>query len=103
MPRERIAPQSEVIRVIVLEDSPCCEVPHRHQPPDAGVPEVLVCQQRRDLVLGLDRQRGGVVVDLVPAADVAQRVCAPRGSAKSESQPVVRMIESTSRCGGRAA
>ena len=26
---ERVAPQSEVIRVIVLEDSPCCEVPHR--------------------------------------------------------------------------
>ena len=24
MPRERVAPQSEVIRVLVLEDSPCC-------------------------------------------------------------------------------
>ena len=29
MLRERVAPQSEVIRVIILEDSPCCEVPHR--------------------------------------------------------------------------
>ena len=28
MPRERVAPQSEVIRVIVLEDSLCCGVPH---------------------------------------------------------------------------
>ena len=27
--KERIAPQSEVIRAIVLEGSPCCEVPHR--------------------------------------------------------------------------
>ena len=27
MLRERVAPQSEVIRAIVLEDSPCCEVP----------------------------------------------------------------------------
>ena len=25
MPMERIAPQSEVIRAILLEDSPCCE------------------------------------------------------------------------------
>ena len=31
MLRERVAPQFEVIRVIVLEDSPCCEVPHHHQ------------------------------------------------------------------------
>ena len=29
MLRERVAPQSEVIRVIVLEDSPCCAGPHR--------------------------------------------------------------------------
>ena len=28
MPRKRVAPQSEVIRFIVMEDSPCCEVPH---------------------------------------------------------------------------
>ena len=26
--REQIVPQSEVIRAIVLEDSPCCEDPH---------------------------------------------------------------------------
>ena len=29
MPREQIIPQSEVIRAILLEDSPCCGVPHR--------------------------------------------------------------------------
>ena len=29
---ERFAPQFEVIRVIVLEDSPCCQVPHRVYP-----------------------------------------------------------------------
>ena len=28
MLRERVAPQSEEIRVIVLEGSSCCEVPH---------------------------------------------------------------------------
>ena len=28
MPRKRAAPHSEVTRAIVLEDSPCCEVPH---------------------------------------------------------------------------
>ena len=33
MPRGRGAPQSEVTRAIVLEDSPCCEVPHL---PDVG-------------------------------------------------------------------
>ena len=27
MPRERVAPQSEVIRAIILGYSPCCEVP----------------------------------------------------------------------------
>ena len=32
MLKERVAPQSEVIRVIVLEDSPRCEVPHRCYP-----------------------------------------------------------------------
>ena len=29
MLRTRVAPHSEVIRVIVLEGSPCSEVPHR--------------------------------------------------------------------------
>ena len=28
MPRDRVVPQSEVIRDILLEDSPCCGVPH---------------------------------------------------------------------------
>ena len=28
MLRERVVPQSEVIRAILLEDSPCCGVPH---------------------------------------------------------------------------
>ena len=28
---KHVAPQSEVIRVIVLEDSPCCEVPHQER------------------------------------------------------------------------
>ena len=28
MLRERIGPQSEVTRAIILEDSPCCGVPH---------------------------------------------------------------------------
>ena len=37
MLRERVAPHSEVIRVIVLEDSPCCEVPHLHQQVEPGV------------------------------------------------------------------
>ena len=29
MRRERVAPQPEVIGAILLEDSPCCGVPHR--------------------------------------------------------------------------
>ena len=29
MLRERVATQSEVIRTIFLEDSPCCEAPHQ--------------------------------------------------------------------------
>ena len=42
MPRERVAPQchSELIRAIVLEDSPCCGVPHR----DQTVRERTVCR-----------------------------------------------------------
>ena len=30
MLRQLITPQSEAIRAIFLEDSPCCGVPHRH-------------------------------------------------------------------------
>ena len=38
MPRERAAPQSEVIRVMFLEDSPCCgaPAPSRKMPPSEG-------------------------------------------------------------------
>ena len=39
MLREHIVPQSEVIRAISLEDSQCCEVPHRPTPVDLRVAE----------------------------------------------------------------
>ena len=48
MPMERVAPQSEVMRAIVLEDSPCCEVPHGPRPAGPG---------RRPLGLPLLEQR----------------------------------------------
>ena len=38
---DRILPQSEVIAAILLEDSPCCGVPHQQRvrrAPDVGVP-----------------------------------------------------------------
>ena len=34
MLRERVAPHSEVIRTIVLADSPCCGIPHQRAVPD---------------------------------------------------------------------
>ena len=60
MLRERILPQSEVIRAIVLEDSPCCGVPHLgrqvvHQNP----PLVRVPAKRRRGHL-VRNQRDGV-------------------------------------------
>ena len=47
MPRERIVPQSEVIRAIVLGDSPCCGVPDRRG-------EVRVVEAGAVLRVGLD-------------------------------------------------
>ena len=54
MLRERVAPQSEVIRVIVLEVSPCCEVPHHSGERTADCDPTAL---RGPLLLLLDKRR----------------------------------------------
>ena len=57
MPGERVVTQSEVVRAMLLEDSPCCGVPHLGQVADRVI---WVHQVGRPLV----RQRLGRLAEL---------------------------------------
>ena len=77
MPLECVAPQSEVIRVIVLEDSPCCEISLStlrmavvRQGFWQGTDREPECDQPKDLLVAHGGQHLGLGADLR----------APRGS-----------------------